>query len=578
MKRIPAVLLLLLALLGPLARPVAAQLTFTVDSALDQIDADTADGLCLTSAGSCTLRAAVMQANTSSGAGAVIVLPAGEYELTRPAAGGNGPDVGDLNLLAPAAGQPVITILGAGAAITRIDANQIDRVFSVAAGRLAVLSGVTISGGYAVEAGGVYNLGSLTISNATVSGNTATLYDGGGILNYGALLLADSRVADNTAEGGGGGITNLGTLTIEDSAISGNSASRGGGIFNEDTLTLRDSELTENTAEQQQGGGLFNFGAAELTGALIRANIAPQAGGGIYNQEVGQLRIAAGLIESNTTGGGGGGLYNVGLAELAHTTVRANTAGLEGGGIYNHEAGHLTAADSGIAANSAGYVGGGLYNDGLATIERGALYDNSGNHGGGVLNSGALVVINSTISGNRALISGGGIYNQLVVTLYSSTIAANRADADNSGIGGGGGVENEGGASLELGNTLIAGNMTGPDVGDECRGTLAVFGRNLIGRDAATVTCTVDNAFGEWDYAGPDAIGPLGDNGGPTPTHALLPGSKAIDNADAINGCFGPSGEPLPTDQRGKARVVGARCDIGAYEVRPPLYLPVILR
>ncbi len=559
-------------------QPAHAQLTFTVDSHLDQIDADTADGLCLTSAGSCTLRAAVMQANTSGGAGAVIVLPAGDYHLTRPASGGNGPDVGDLNLPAPAAGQPVITILGAGAADTVIDAGRIDRVFSVAAGRSAVLAAVTISGGAAVEGGGVYNLGSLTIRNATVSGNAATLYDGGGILNYGALLLADSRVAGNSAEGGGGGISNLGTLTIADSAIGGNSASRGGGIFNDGPMTLRDSQLSENTAEQQPGGGLFNRGAAELTGAFIRANTAPQAGGGIYNHEVGELRIAAGLIEANTTDGDGGGLYNVGLAELDHVTVEANAAGLAGGGIHNHALGHLTAADSGIAANTAETVGGGAYNDGLVTIERSALYDNSGQHGGGILNSGALVVVNSTISGNRALISGGGLYNQHIVTLYSSTIAANRADADISGIGSGGGVDNEVGASLELGNTLIVGNMTGPDVGDECRGTLAVFGRNLIGIDAAAVHCAIDNAFGEWAFAGPDAISPLGDNGGPTPSHALPPGSQAIDGADAINGCFGPSGTPLPTDQRGLARLVGARCDVGAYEYRPPLYLPVILR
>ena len=378
--------------------PAHAQMTFTVDSQLDQIDADTADGQCRTSAGTCTLRAAVMQANTSSGAGAVIVLPVGEYHLTRPATGGNGPDVGDLNLLAPTAGQPIITILGAGAADTVIDANQIDRVFSVAAGRSAVLSGVTISGGYAVEAGGVYNLGSLTISNATVSGNAATLYDGGGILNYGALLLADSRVAANTAAGGGGG------------------------IFNDDTLTLRDSQLSENTAEQQPGGGLFNFGVAELTGAIIQANTSPQAGGGIYNHEVGELQIAASLIEANTTGGDGGGLYNVGLATMAHTTVRANTAGLAGGGLYNHELGDLTAADSGIATNTAETVGGGLSTDGLATIKRSAIYDNSGQHGGGILNSGALVVINSTISGNRALISGGGLYNQHIATLYSLSL------------------------------------------------------------------------------------------------------------------------------------------------------------
>lgn len=578
MKRKPAVLLVLLALLLPFVRPVSAQLNFTVNSELDQIDADTADGLCRTSAGTCTLRAAVMQANTVSGAGAVITLPAGEYALTRPAIGGNGPEEGDLNLLPPAAGQPLITILGAGADITRIDANQIDRVFSIAAGRLAILSGVTITGGYAVEAGGVYNLGSLTISYATLSGNAATLYDGGGVLNYGAMLVVDSRIAENAAQGGGGGIINLGTLEIDTSAIASNTASRGGGIFNDGALTMRDSEVSDNDAGDQQGGGLFNLGAAELTGSTIRDNRSTQEGGGIYNHEVGEIVFAGSAIEANATEAVGGGLYNAGLAELDHVVVSDNTSWLEGGGIFNHEIGDLHAVDSAIAANTAGYVGGGVYNDGLAHLERSAVYDNAGNHGGGILNSGSLIVVNSTISGNQALISGGGIYNQLVATFYSSTIAANQADADNSGIGGGGGVENEGGASFELGNTLIAGNVVGEGAGDECRGTLAVFGRNLIGVDAAAVGCAVDNAFGEWDYAGPDAIGPLGSNGGPTPTHALLPGSPALDAGDPLNGCFDPDGNPLPTDQRGWARVVGPRCDIGAVEYRPGWYLPVIGR
>lgn len=577
MKRMPAVVALLALLL--FSRPVAAQLEFTVNSEGDQLDADTSDGVCRTAAGECTLRAAVMQANTISGAGVVIVLPAGDYALTRPVIGGDGPAEGDLNLLAPAAGEPLIQLLGAGADVTHIDANQIDRVFSVAAGRRAVLSGVTITGGYAVEGGGVYNLGSLTISYSVVSGNEATLYDGGAIHNYGALLLADSRVEGNVAAGGGGGVANLGTLALDASAIVSNTASRGGGIFNDGGLTVGEGELSHNVAGEGQGGGLFNFGVVTMTQTTVRGNTSWLEGGGIYNQEIGEIAMTNGQIDANASAqGGGGGLYNVGRAHLDHTAITANTAGQTGGGIYNHAVGQLTAVDSPIAANTAGYVGGGVYNAGIITLERSAVYDNTGSHGGGLLNSGTLVVINSTISGNRALISGGGLYNQFNATVYSATIAHNQADADHSGIGGGGGVENEPGASFEMGNTLLTGNIVGEATGDECRGTLAVFGRNLIGADAAAVGCVVDNAFGEWDYAGPDAIGPLGDHGGPTPTHALLPGSPAIDWADPVNGCFDPAGEPLPTDQRGQARVVGRRCDVGAYEYRPGWYLPVIGR
>jgi hypothetical protein len=103
----------------------AVAVTFTVDSILDQIDDDTSDGICHTAAGTCTLRAAVMSANKASGSDVTIMLPAGTYTLIRPAAGADGDDSGDLNLTAPASGYPVINIIGAGASVTIIDANQI---------------------------------------------------------------------------------------------------------------------------------------------------------------------------------------------------------------------------------------------------------------------------------------------------------------------------------------------------------------------------------------------------------------------------------------------------------------------
>ena len=78
-----------------LAEPLAGP--FTVDSFADELDNDTSDGLCQTDANECTLRAAVMQANTTSGLGATILLPAGTYTLTRPATGPDDATSGDLN-------------------------------------------------------------------------------------------------------------------------------------------------------------------------------------------------------------------------------------------------------------------------------------------------------------------------------------------------------------------------------------------------------------------------------------------------------------------------------------------------
>lgn len=89
-----------------------AEPTFTVNSTSDDVDANPGDGACATSAGLCTLRAAIMEANRSSGVGATIVLPAGTYTLTIPATPTDGEDNGDLNLTAPASGNPVIRLIG----------------------------------------------------------------------------------------------------------------------------------------------------------------------------------------------------------------------------------------------------------------------------------------------------------------------------------------------------------------------------------------------------------------------------------------------------------------------------------
>jgi hypothetical protein len=163
------------ALLAMLAAPFAFAVTFNVDSFLDQPDDLTIPGTCHTAANKCTLRAAVMQANRTSGAGATINVPAGTYLLTIPAAGADGETNGDLNLTTPASGNPVITITGGGAATTIIDANQLDRVLHVHVGRTATISGVTIRNGYVsasgTAGGGIYNQGSLTVSGATISGN-----------------------------------------------------------------------------------------------------------------------------------------------------------------------------------------------------------------------------------------------------------------------------------------------------------------------------------------------------------------------------------------------------------------------
>ncbi len=90
-----------------------------------------------------------------------------------------------------------------------------------------------------------------------------------------------------------------------------------------------------------------------------------------------------------------------------------------------------------------------------------------------------------------------------------------------------------------------------------------MYGRNLLGdSQGCAFSGNGDAAHG---LVTPASIGPLQDNGGPTPTHALLLGSEAI-GMTTLQGCIDETGAPLATDQRGFARLIGTRCDIGAYE------------
>jgi len=243
------------------------------------------------------------------------------------------------------------------------------------------------------------------------------------------------------------------------------------------------------------------------------------------------LTISNGLDTSEL---GGGGIYNQATLVLSNCTLSGNSAEA-GGGIENE--GTLTLANCTLSSNSADSEGGGIDNDGTLTLTACTLSGNSGEiWGGGIFNWVTLTLVNCTLSGNSADDNGGGIYNDDTLTLTACTLSGNSAPE-------GGGIENAG--TLTVANTIIAGNTatgSGPDV----FGSVATSGFNLVGQT---------NGSSGWgllfDLTGSTAsplnplLGPLADNGGPTPTMALLAGSPAIDSGKS----FG-----LTTDQRGLPR------------------------
>jgi Ca2+-binding RTX toxin-like protein len=156
---------------------------------------------------------------------------------------------------------------------------------------------------------------------------------------------------------------------------------------------------------------------------------------------------------------------------------------------------------------------------------------------------------NVTISGNSAAEEGGGLVAYEPVSLNNVTITGNTANSDGDASGDGGGIVQAGGA-ITIRNSIVAGNVDGGGEAPDCSGPVASGGHNILGSGAGCSGFT-----GVGDLVGVDPLlGPLADNGGPTPTHALLKGSPAVDAGGT---------DCAPTDQRGLPR----NCDVGAYEL-----------
>jgi hypothetical protein len=270
----------------------------------------------------------------------------------------------------------------------------------------------------------------------------------------------------------------------------------------------------------------------------------------------------------------GVGINSGGTVNLTHCVIENNAAtAIEGsgiaGGIFN--SGTMEVLGSVVRSNTALGAGGGIGNFGALTIRDSAIHDNSGDFGGAIYFNGNgplrhLYLINSTISRNHADTDGGGIYSAGGPTfLYNVTIADNEAHRALVS-GSGGGVYAVPGSRFAVVNSLIARNTLANIVYNDCDAVLEAYGRNLLGQIADCSSNASPLAL-----ILPNSFGPLQDNGGPTPTHALLQTSAAIDSTIDTLGCVDETGTTLLTDQRGTPRAIGRRCDVGAFEFVPPL-------
>jgi predicted outer membrane repeat protein len=482
-------------------------------------------------------------------------------------------------------------------------------IYNHAPGTL-IVRGSTISGSTAAgNGGGIYSVGILTVENSSVSGNSAGGH-GGGIINHpnGTVTVLNSTISANTAGLGGGGIRNDGLLTVQNSAISGNAANqKGGGIYNTGTLTVHNSTISGNSA-RDNGGGIYAAGAVTLSQTTVSGNL----GAGISAK--GAVTLSQCTVSENL-GGQGFGITSAGDVTITQSTVSGNSEkgisaigtvtvtqsivsgnrSITGGGIFAR--GNVTITQSTISDNSAREAGGGIYTLGTLTVQNSTISGNSvaGNfgeaYGGGIFARGDVAITQSTVSGNSVtsllrLVPGGGIFARGDVTITRSTVSGNRATGEGGGIfledgavaliqstvtdnhasrGGGGVFQADSSFNLPISirGSIVAGNRADEGGADFVKGDFSsalTVNYSLVGEFVGQILIA-----GIGIIRGVPHLAPLANNGGPTRTHALMPGSPAIDAGDPSI-VFGPN----QFDARGApfVRVVGARIDIGAFELQ----------
>jgi len=408
---------------------------------------------------------------------------------------------------------------------------------------------VVPSGAYPAS-GGLEVTDDLTLSG---SGADSTSIDalevGNAITVTGDVEVALQRMTITGA--GSAGVYNTGSLTLSACVVSGN---QGRGIESLNRLYMAESTVAQNSTQSipgftTAGGGILVTGG---TATLERSEVAGN-----------RASFQAGFPGYGGSGPGyGGGIATSGSLTLLQTSVSDNTADLN---PYDGSGGH--GGGLAVFANGEALLVNSLVSGNVAN----AHYYGDG-HGGGIYAAGRLKLINSTVSGNQArgyqnaysnaLASGGGIFASISsdVDLVNSTIYGNVAYR---------------GAGLMAGSIVTAAhsvfwNPGGVNPGANCEARLSSGGYNMLGPEGCPMwgqppdpTSTV--------VADP-VLGPLQDNGGPTLTHALLPGSPAL-NAIPLEECTYDDDSdpdtpevPLTTDQRGVRRPQNGRCDIGAYE------------
>ncbi|HLX61349.1 MAG TPA: choice-of-anchor Q domain-containing protein [Planctomycetota bacterium] len=398
-----------------------------------------------------------------------------------------------------------LTITGPGSNLLSISGSDNSRIFNVDDGNAAASANVVISG--------------LTLTH----GKAPASAGGGAIYNAENLSLTDCVISfsSSAAAFDGGGILSINSLSLSKCTISQCTQSgtgKGGAIASTAAnLILTNCTLSQNTSFGKGGGISMAQGVLTLSNSTLSGNAALDRGGGAFLYQSTNTITNTSIVNGAANSRGGGlDLYQA-TTTLDQCTISGNTSkGTGGGGVHLYK-GTATVTNTTISGNS-------------GTVGRG---------GGLFLYKSTSTFKNCTISGNSAPLDGGNVYITDATTV--ATIKNSTVTKGSTGGATGGGISRAAG-TLSAVSTIVAGNVTGDAAAGTINGT---DDHNLVGGDPK--------------------LAPLANNAGPTLTHALLPGSPALQ--------AGVNPDGLQTDQRGVGynRLIGSGVDLGAFEVQAPI-------
>ena len=247
--------------------------------------------------------------------------------------------------------------------------------------------------------------GTNTITNNTISGNSADRF-GGGINTYrGDNTMTNNTISGNSAGDIGGGInTYQGTNIMTNNTVSGNTAKGGGGISTaEGTNTMTNNTVFGNTATSSNGGGIFTSdGTNTLTNNTISGNIATSSNGGGIFVNRGTNTMTNNTISSNSAAQGGGIWTNSGTNTLTNNNISGNTASLNGGGIFFDGGGGInTMTNTTISGNMASQGGGIFTASSNNTLTNSIIWGNSSSIFNNVSNPSTNIVTYSIVQGGH---------------------------------------------------------------------------------------------------------------------------------------------------------------------------------